>query len=126
MADERQPRIVEGVRVERAARRGLPDGVALAELDHGPLVRRMGADRIVVAVRAPDDAPPVAITTRRRGDVVHAVFQPSIGTGPRRGCVAWHVVLRLPDAVPADAPLTVRVVGLGFDPDVDVEVPPLP
>lgn len=126
MADERQPRIVEGIRVERAARRGLPGGIAAHALDDGPVVRRIDADRIVVALLAPADAPPAAITTRRRGDAVHAVFQPSIGKGPRREGVPWHYVLRLPDAVPSDAPLTVRIVGLGFDPDVDVVVPPLP
>ncbi|WP_157674650.1 hypothetical protein [Agrococcus jejuensis] len=114
------------MRVERAARRGPPDGVPARALDGGPIVRRLDADRIVVALLAPADAAPVAITTRRHGDAVHAVFQPSIGKGPRREPVPWHYVLRLPDATPTHAPLTVRIVGLGFDPDVDVEVPPLP
>ena len=122
MVEERQPRIVEGMRVERAARRGLPDGVAEADLAHGPVVRRSGADRIVVVLRAPADAPPLAITTRLRGAVVHAVFQPTIAKGPRRPPIAWHCVLRLPEGVDADAATTVRIVGLGAD--VDVELPP--
>lgn len=125
MVDERQPRIVEGMRVERAARRGLPDGMPERALGRGPIVRRIDADRVVVALRAPVDAAPVAITTRRVGEAVHVVFQPSIGTGPRREPVPWHYVLRLPGPVPTDAPLTMRIVGLGFDPDVDVDVPPL-
>lgn len=126
MVDERQPRIVEGMRVERAARPGLPDGVPEQALVDGPIVRRLGADRIVVAVGAPADAPPVAITTRRRDDVVHAIFQPTIGKAPRGARVPWHFVLRLPESVPTDAPLAVRIVGLGFDADVDVDVPPRP
>lgn len=125
MVDERQPRIVEGMRVEQAARRGLPDGMRADAVDDGPVVRRIDADRILVVLRAAADAAPVAITTRAHGDAVHAVFQPSIGKGPRRDAVPWHYVLRLPADVPVEAPLAVRIVGLGFAPDVDVTVPPL-
>ncbi|QCR19833.1 hypothetical protein [Agrococcus sp. SGAir0287] len=124
MVDEHQPRIVEGRPVERTARRGLPDGVDRDALERGPVVRRLDAERIVVALLAPADAPPVAIATRRHGAVVHAVFQPTIVKGPRGAGVPWHHVLRLPDAVGLDDPLVVRVVGLGFDADVDLAVPP--
>lgn len=120
MVEERQPRIVAGRRVEREARRGLPDGVARHELDAGPVVRRLGADRLVVALLAPAGAPPVAITTRRRRDAegVDAVLQPTIAKGPLGADVPWHVVLRLPEPVDAGAALAVRIRGLGDDVEV--------
>ncbi|MFC7432541.1 MULTISPECIES: hypothetical protein [unclassified Agrococcus] len=120
MVDERQPRIVEGVRLERGARRGLPDDVALHDLAAGPVARRMGADRLVVAVLAPSDAPPVAIAARRRrdGEGVDAVLQPTIAKGARGDDVPWHCVLRLPEPVDAAAALAVRIRGLGDDVEV--------
>jgi len=122
MVDERQPRIVEGARPERAARRGLPDGVDVDAVHDGPVVRRVDAERIVVALLAPDDAAPVAIATRWEDDTVLAVFQPTLATGSRRATRPWHYVLRLPAAVPLDAPLRVRVVGLG-EPGTTLTVP---
>ncbi|GAA2174190.1 hypothetical protein GCM10009846_19200 [Agrococcus versicolor] len=121
MVDERQPRIVEGRALERDARRGLPDGVDPAALADGPVVVRRGTEHVIVVLRAPSDAAPLAVTTRARDGVVDAVFQPTLRRGPRAAATTWHYVLRLPAAVEPDAALTVRIVGLGDA--VEVAVP---
>jgi hypothetical protein len=121
VADERQPRIVEGRALERDARRGAPDGVDAAALGDGPAVVRRGTEHVVVVLRAPSNAAPLAVTTRARDGVVDAVFQPTIRRGPRAAATSWHYVLRLPAAVEPSAPLTVRIVGLGDA--VEVAVP---